>query len=68
MRFSSLQQAIADRDYQGKMTADEMMTTAFPSRSSSSDTAKGFHVLPKRWIVERNLRLAWSLPPTGERL
>ena len=31
-----------------------------------SDRAKGFEVLPRRWVVERTL--AWPLPPIGQRL
>src|SRR5262252_7274110 len=55
MRFPSLKKAIADGGYQGKMTADEVQEAAgIPLEIvKRSDTAKGFYVLPKRWIVER---------------
>ena len=33
-----------------------------------SDIAKGFAVLPKRWIVERTIAWARPLPPLGQRL
>jgi transposase len=54
-RFSSLKKAIADGGYQGKATADEVQEMAgIPLMIvKRSDAAKGFHVLPKRWIVER---------------
>jgi transposase len=54
-RFPSLKKAIADGGYQGKATADEVQEQAgIPLEIvKRSDTAKGFHVLPKRWIVER---------------
>ena len=32
-----------------------------------SDGAKGFVVLPKRWIVEQTFALAQSLPPSSPR-
>ena len=54
-RFPSLKSAIADGGYQGKPTADEVQQQAgIPLEIiKRSDLAKGFHVLPKRWIVER---------------
>ena len=54
-RFSSLKNAIADGGYQGKATADEVQEVAgIPLEIvKRSDAAKGFYVLPKRWIVER---------------
>jgi transposase len=54
-RFPSIKKAIADGGYQGKPTADEVKQEAgIPLEIvKRSDTAKGFHVLPKRWIVER---------------
>lgn len=53
--FPSLARAIADSAYQGKATADEVRAEANMSLEivKRSDTAKGFAVLPKRWIVER---------------
>ena len=53
-RFSSLKKAIADGGYQGKATADEVQEMAgIPLEIvKRSDAAKGFHVLPKRWIVD----------------
>ena len=54
-RFPSLEKAIADGGYQGKATADEVQDQAgIPLEIvKRSDTAKGFQLLPKRWIVER---------------
>ena len=54
-RFPSLKSAIADAGYQGKLTADEVQQQAgIPLEIvKRSDIAKGFHILPKRWIVER---------------
>mgnify|MGYP003519806311 CR=1 FL=1 len=50
-----LQRAVADGGYQGKATADAVEAEAgIPLEIvKRSDTAKGFYVLPKRWIVER---------------
>ena len=47
--------AIADGGYQGQATADAVMADAgIPLEIvKRSDTAKGFVLLPKRWIVER---------------
>ena len=55
MRFPSLEKAIADGGYQGKSTADDVEEQAgIPLEIvKRSDVAKGFYVLPKRWIVER---------------
>ena len=54
-QFPSLQKAIADGGYQGKPTADDVKEQAgIPLEIiKRSDAAKGFYVLPKRWIVER---------------
>jgi transposase len=54
-RFPSLEKAIADGGYQGKPTADDVQEQAgIPLEIvKRSDTARGFYVLPKRWIVER---------------
>ena len=54
-RFPSLKKAIADGGYQGKATADDVQDQAgIPLEIvKRSDTAKGFQLLPKRWIVER---------------
>ncbi len=54
-RFPSLKKAIADGGYQGKATADEVQAEAgIPLEIvKRSDTATGFVLLPKRWIVER---------------
>lgn len=53
--FPSLARAIADGAYQGKATAAEVRDLAdIPLEIvKRSDKAKGFVVLPKRWIVER---------------
>jgi len=54
-RFPSLAKAIADGGYQGKPTADEVQNEAgIPLEiAKRPDIARGFHLLPKRWIVER---------------
>lgn len=54
-RFGSLKKAIADGGYQGKPTADDVMSQAHIPLEivKRSDTAQGFVLLPKRWIVER---------------
>ena len=54
-RFPLLEKAIADGGYQGKPTADDVKEQAgIPLEIvKRSDAAKGFYVLPKRWIVER---------------
>jgi len=54
-RFSSLKKAIADGGYQGKRTADEVQQQAGVPLEivKRSDIARGFYILPKRWIVER---------------
>ena len=54
-RFPSLEKVIADGGYQGQATADDVQTDAgIPLEIvKRSDTAKGFVLLPKRWIVER---------------
>ena len=51
----SLARAMADGGYQGAATATAVQTQAgIPLEIvKRSDTAKGFKVLPKRWIVER---------------
>ena len=54
-RMPTLQRAVADGGYQGKATADAVEAEAgIPLEIvKRSDAAKGFYVLPKRWIVER---------------
>jgi len=53
--FPFLERAIADGGYQGVTTATAVKKAARvpPEIVKRSDTAKGFVVLPKRWIVER---------------
>ena len=53
--FPALARAIADGGYQGAATAVAVRAEArIPLEIvKRSDTAKGFTVLPKRWIVER---------------
>jgi transposase len=53
--FPFLERAIADGGYQGAATAAKVKAAAnIPLEIvKRSDTAKGFVVLPKRWIVER---------------
>ena len=52
---ATIQKAIADGGYQGAATATAVMELAgIPLEIvKRSDTAKGFVLLPKRWIVER---------------
>jgi len=54
-RMPTLQRALADGGYQGKATTDAVEAEAGIPLGivKRSDTAKGFYVLPKRWIVER---------------
>ena len=54
--FASLKHAIADGGYQGAATAAAVRAEANISLEivKRSDTAAGFEVLPKRWIVERS--------------
>ena len=61
--FPSLARAIADGGYQGKATADAVRAEAkIPLEIvKRSDMAKGFVVLPKRWIVEWCPPLCWDL-------
>lgn len=51
----SIALAIADGAYQGAQTAAEVRAEAGVGLEivKRSDAAKGFRVLPKRWIVER---------------
>ena len=53
--YPSLARAVADGGYQGKATADTDRAEAKITLEivKRSDMAKGFVVLPKRWIVER---------------
>jgi transposase len=53
--FPSIARGIADGGYQGPATAAAVMADAgIPLEIvKRSDTAKGFQLLPKRWIVER---------------
>jgi transposase len=55
--FPGLARAIADGGYQGQATASAVKHEAgIPLEIvKRSDTAKGFVLLPKRWIVERTL-------------
>lgn len=54
-RLPSVAKAVADGGYQGQATADEVMAVAgIPLEIvKRPDAAKGFVLLPKRWIVER---------------
>lgn len=58
-RFRSLKKAVADGGYQGQATADDVAAQARMGLEivKRSDTATGFVLLPKRWIVERTF--AW---------
>jgi len=54
-QFPFLKKIIADGGYQGVETAAAIYRAAKAPLEvvKRSDTAKGFEVLPKRWIVER---------------
>ena len=54
-RMPSLRRALADGGYQGETTAKAVMADAgIPLEIvKRSDAQKGFHVLAKRWIIER---------------
>jgi transposase len=54
-RFRSIKKAVADGGYQGQATADDVQAQARIALEivKRSDTAIGFVLLPKRWIVER---------------
>jgi transposase len=53
-RFPSLKAALADGGYQGAATADAVReSSGLPLEIVKRSDAKGFKVLPKRWIVER---------------
>jgi len=56
-RFPFLTKLFADAAYQGPIFADTV-ARAMPNLSieivKRSDTAHGFEVLPKRWVVERS--------------
>src|SRR5262249_62280976 len=54
-RMPTLQRAVADGGYQGAATATAVEDEAgIPLEIvKRSDAAKGFHVRPQRWIVER---------------
>ena len=54
-RFPTLKKAIADGGYQGQRTADAVQQQAgIPLEIvKRSNIARGFYILPKRWIVER---------------
>ena len=52
--FPGLQAALAGGDYQGAATAAEVLReSGLPLKLVKRSEQKGFHVLPKRWIVER---------------
>ena len=57
-RFPFLTKLFADGGYQGPVFAGAV-TRAMPGLSveivKRSDAARGFEVLPKRWVVERSL-------------
>ena len=57
-RFPFLKRLFADGGYQGPVFAGAA-AKAMPSLDieivKRSDTAQGFEVLPKRWVVERSL-------------
>ena len=57
--FPSITKVFADGGYQGERVAALLRDTGTWTLDivKRSDTGKGFHVLPKRWIVERTL--AW---------
>ena len=68
--FPTLKASLADGGYQGEATANEVMAeTGLPLEIvKRSDGAKGFVVIPKRWIVETHIRLVRTLSPAGQGL
>ena len=69
-RFPWLRHLFADSAYAGPQLREAIAghgdwTIEVVKRS---DTAKGFVVLPRRWVVERTLCMAWALPAIGEGL
>lgn len=54
-RFPTIVKVIADGGYQGAATAEAVQAAAgIPLEIvKRSDTARGFVLIPKRWIVER---------------
>ena len=54
-RLPTIERAVADGGYQGAATAAQVKAEAGIDLDivKRSDNATGFHVLPKRWIVER---------------
>jgi transposase len=69
--FPFLKKLFADGGYQGP-EFNQALARVLPYLKAEivkrSDQAKGFVVLPKRWIVERTFRLAQSMPQARQGL
>jgi transposase len=69
--FPFLKKLFADGGYQGP-EFNQALARVLPHLKAEivmrSDQAKGFVVLPKRWIVERTFRLAQSMPQARQGL
>jgi len=69
--FPFLKKLFADGGYQGP-EFNQALARVLPHLKAEivkrSDQAKGFVVLPKRWIVERTFSLAQSVPPACQGL
>ena len=69
--YPFLKKLFADSGYQGPLFA-KRLAKILPHVNieivKRSDHAKGFVVLPKRWIVERTIRVAQSLPKAWPRI
>jgi transposase len=66
--FPSLRHLFADSVYNGPHLRDALVkfgdwTIEIVKRAAE---ATGFQLLPRRWVVERNARLAQSKPPVGQ--
>jgi transposase len=69
-RFPWMRHIFADGGYAGyKLTGAPSQIVAWTVEIvKRSDTAKGFELLPRRWVVERTFALAQSKPPPGQGL
>lgn len=68
--FPFIERVFADGGYQGAATtaAVRELGAWHLEIVKRSDTAKGFEVLPKRWIVRAHLQMAGAMPSPRQRL